>query len=199
MSAPRGPVPYRFELELPAWVVPWLAERPDTYATGEEQVGLVLDLARDHVERRTGGPFAAAVFDRASGALLAVGVNLVVPSSACIAHAEVVALALAGQRLGSFDLGATSPTVLVASTEPCAMCLGALPWSGVSLVLSSASDADARAVGFDEGDKPADVAAGLSARGIEVVGSIERAAGRAVLDRYVELHGHVYNGAGRTT
>lgn len=190
------PVPSRFELELPAWVAPWLAERPDVFASDEDRVGLVVELARHHVECRTGGPFAAAIFERSSGRLIAAAVNLVVPSSACIAHAEMVAFALAGQRLGSFDLGATSPTALVASTEPCAMCLGAIPWSGVSQVVYSACDEDARAIGFDEGHKPPDVIAHLAARGIDVVRGVERAAGRAVLNRYAELDGHVYNGTG---
>ncbi len=190
-------MPSRFELDLPAWVTPWLAVRPGTFASDEEKVELVLDLAGEHVERRTGGPFAAAIFECSTGQLLAVGVNLVLASSACIAHAEMVAFALAGTHLRSFDLGVGSPVVLVASTEPCAMCLGAVPWSGVSRVVCSARDEDARAIGFDEGHKPPDWIDHLRAHGIDVVCDVERATGRAVLDRYAELGGHLYNGAGR--
>ncbi len=186
-------VPSRAELVLPGWVVPWLAGRAATAATEQDQVDLVLGLAREHVERGTGGPFGAAIFEASSGRLVAVGVNLVVASDACTAHAEMVAFALAGQALGTFDLGAAVPTVLVASTEPCAMCLGAIPWSGVSKVVCSARDEDARALGFDEGDKPEGWVSTLSAQGIEVVQDVDRAAGRAVLDRYAELGGHVYN------
>lgn len=193
MSAPGGTVPTRFELVLPAWVGPWLAARPAALASDADKAQLVLDLAMEHVERRTGGPFAAGIFDHASGRLLGVGVNLVVSSSACIAHAEMVAFALAGQHVGSFDLGATAPAVLVTSTEPCAMCLGAVAWSGVSRVVCSARDEDARAIGFDEGFKPPGWREHLATQGIEVVHDVERAAGRAVLDRYAELGGHVYN------
>lgn len=187
-------VPTSFALELPAWVRPWLAARPASFASLEDKVGLVLDLAREHVECCTGGPFAAGIFEQGSGRVVAVGVNLVVPSSACIAHAEMVAFALAGQHLSSFHLGTATPVVLVASAEPCAMCLGAVPWSGVSQVVCSASDEDARAIGFDEGLKPGDWATHLEARGIEVVRGVQREAGRAVLRRYVELGGAVYNG-----
>ena len=186
-------VPSRAELVLPAWVAPWLAGRETTAPTEQDQVDLVLGLASEHVERGSGGPFAAAVFEASSGRLLAVGVNLVVASAACTAHAEMVALALAGRALGTFDLGAGAPTVLVASTEPCAMCLGAIPWSGVSKVVCSARDEDARALGFDEGDKLAGWVSALSARGIRVVRDVDRPAGQAVLDRYAALGGRVYN------
>lgn len=192
MTRAEPTVPTRFELDLPAWVVPWLGSRPTTLPTDEERAGLVLDLAGEHVERRTGGPFAAAIFDGASGQLLAVGVNLVVPSRACIAHAEMVAFALAGQGLGSFDLGAGSPVVLVASTEPCAMCLGAIPWSGVARVVCSARDEDARAIGFDEGLKPAGWTTHLESSGVAVVRDVRRDEGQAVLQRYAALGGDVY-------
>ncbi len=189
-------IPTRTELALPGWVAPWLAGRVPDATSEQDQVALVLGLAREHVEQGTGGPFGAAVFVVSSGRLLAVGVNLVVGSHACIAHAEMVAFALAGTHLRSFDLGVGSPVVLVASTEPCAMCLGAIPWSGVSSVAWSATDEDARAIGFDEGLKPAGWADHLVAHGIEVVRGVHREAGAAVLRRYVELGGHVYNGAG---
>jgi tRNA(Arg) A34 adenosine deaminase TadA len=189
-----GPsVPSRFTLVLPGWVGPWLAAQPATFPTVAAQVDLVLGLAGEQVEQGTGGPFAAAVFERSTGRLLAAGLNLVVPASACIAHAEMVALALAGQGSGSFDLGAPGPVALVASTEPCAMCLGAIPWSGVSQLVCSAGDEDARAIGFDEGNKPSDWAEDLAGRGIEVVRGVALDAGREVLARYAAGGGHVYN------
>jgi tRNA(Arg) A34 adenosine deaminase TadA len=191
-----GPtVPSRFSLALPDWVAPWLASQPATFPTQQAQVELVLGLAGEHVEQGTGGPFAAAIFVRATGRLLAAGLNLVVPASTCIAHAEMVAFALAGQGSGSFDLGAPGPVALVASTEPCAMCLGAIPWSGVSQLVCSARDEDARAIGFDEGHKPPDWPEDLAARGIEVVRGVARHAGRKVLSRYAAAGGHVYNSA----
>ncbi len=194
MTPTTGPsVPSRFTLVLPGWVGPWLAAQPATFPTVAAQVDLVLGLAGEQVEQGTGGPFAAAVFERSTGRLLAAGLNLVVPASACIAHAEMVALALAGQGSGSFDLGAPGPVALVASTEPCAMCLGAIPWSGVSQLVCSAGDEDARAIGFDEGNKPSDWAEDLAGRGIEVVRGVALDAGREVLARYAAGGGHVYN------
>ncbi len=193
--ADSRPVPVTFELRLPGWVSTALAARSVVCPTLDDRMGLVVDLARQHVVDDTGGPFAAAVFDRIHGRLIAVGVNLVVPSSACIAHAEIVAFAMAGQALQSFDLSAGGPVELVTSTEPCAMCLGAVGWSGVSRLVCRARDADARAVGFDEGDKPDDWAASLEQRGIEVVADVRRADAAAVMALYVERGGLVYNGS----
>ena len=117
-----------------------------------------------------------------------------VPSRVPIAHAEIVALALAGQRLDSHDLRAAGPTELMTSCEPCAMCLGALPWSGIARVVCAARDEDARAVGFDEGDKPGDWAASLRSRGIEVTTDVRRGEGAEVLRTYARLGGLIYNG-----
>lgn len=179
---------------LPAWVDGALDDRPRI--TPSEQVGLAIDLARRNVEHHTGGPFGAAVFEIATGRLVAAGVNLVVPTNTAIAHAEIVAIAQAGQAVGSFDLGAEDlpDMVLACSCEPCAMCFGAVPWSGVRRLLTSARDEDARSVGFDEGPKMSDWTTQLETRGIEVVTDIERAAGVEVLTSYVAQGGPVYNG-----
>jgi tRNA(Arg) A34 adenosine deaminase TadA len=182
-------------LALPAAVVErtsGLRALPDL----ADRMALVLDLARLNVEQG-GGPFAAAVFG-GRGDLVAAGVNLVLTTGAPVAHAEIVALGLAGQRLSHHDLGAAGAVELVTSCEPCAMCLGALPWSGLARVVCGARDADARAVGFDEGDKPADWVEALQARGIEVLVDVEREAAAALLRDYVARGGLVYNGTRRS-
>jgi tRNA(Arg) A34 adenosine deaminase TadA len=173
----------------------WFAELdvPDSSDGDEARMAFVVDLARRNVEHGTGGPFSAAVFSLEEGALISVGVNLVEPSLAAIAHAEIVAIALAGRALGSFDCGVGGPTELVASTEPCAMCLGAVPWSGVTRLVCGASDADARAVGFDEGHKPAGWESLLEEQGIEVVTGVLRELSVSVLTDYAAGGGTIYN------
>lgn len=184
-------------LTLPDWVEPFLEGRPPTLPDVETRMQLVLDMGREHVDRGTGGPFAAAVFTAETHQLVAVGVNLVVPASTPIAHAEMVAFTFAGQRLGNFDLSADGPTELVTSTEPCAMCLGAVHWSGVERLVISARDEDARRYGFDEGHKPADWMTLFVDRGIVVERDVLRDGGIAVLRNYAEGGGHIYN-AGST-
>lgn len=187
-------LPLELRLRLPSWIPDLLAGAVGPWRGDDAQMDLVLRLAAENVRQRTGGPFAAAAFD-AGGHLVAAGVNLVEPGRAAIAHAEVVAIALAGQAVGSFDLSAGGPTTLVASTEPCAMCLGAVPWSGVSRLVCGAEDGDARAIGFDEGHKPADWVEELARRGITVARGVRRSEAVAVLHDYLRIGGRIYNAA----
>lgn len=181
--------------DLPRWF--------DELATPElpdprDQVLFAVGLARRNVEADTGGPFGAAIFEIESGRLVSAGVNLVVPSRTAIAHAEIVAIARAGEATGSFDLGAEGlpVTSMATSCEPCAMCFGAVPWSGVRRLLTSARDEDARSIGFDEGPKMTDWREALESRGITVRTDVERTAGREVLEDYASGGGVIYNGRG---
>jgi tRNA(Arg) A34 adenosine deaminase TadA len=186
-----------FSCTLPAWVSD-IADFERAYGTDSDKMDLVIALAMNNATRNTGGPFGAAIFDAESHRLIAPGVNLVVPASNPTAHAEIVAIAIAGSRLGRYDLGdeGASPSVLATSVEPCAMCLGATPWSGVSSLLVGARDADARAIGFDEGTKPDDWVGVLTGRGISVTLDVQREGAVAVLDTYLALGGHIYNADG---
>jgi tRNA(Arg) A34 adenosine deaminase TadA len=159
-------------------------------------MAFVLELARQNVRRGTGGPFAAAVFDADHHTLVALGVNVVIPQGCSIGHAEILALALAQRRLRSHDLGVLGVPAceLTTSAAPCAMCLGAIPWSGVRRVVCGAREEDVRAVGFDEGDKPARWPQALEARGITVVQDVRRDEATAILREYVRDGGRVYNG-----
>jgi tRNA(Arg) A34 adenosine deaminase TadA len=184
-----------FELRLPQWLVERISATSRAFETVEARMAFVLELARANVERGTGGPFAAAVFDVGSARLVSAGVNLVVSSGLSIAHAEVVALSLAQRAFGALDLS-LARLQLVSSAEPCWMCLGAIHWTGVRSLVSAARDADVRAIGFDEGHKPADWAAELRKQGIEVTCDVERAGAIAVLADYRARGGRIYNAGG---
>lgn len=180
-------------IELPSWV----AAFSQTYAAGADigdRMAFVIGAARRCVEEKTGGPFAAAVFEQASGTLVSLGVNLVTTQRLSMLHAEMVAISIAQRKLGTYDLGAAGLPrhELVTSTEPCAMCLGGIPWCGVTRVVTAARDEDARRLGFDEGAKPASWEAALQQRGIAVVTDVQRDAARAVLEMYAAGGGHVY-------
>jgi tRNA(Arg) A34 adenosine deaminase TadA len=155
----------------------------------------VIELASTNVANGTGGPFAAAVFEARTGRLISVGVNLVVLTTCSLAHAEMVALANAQHTLRHFDLGAPGMPdhELVTSSEPCAMCFGAIPWSGIRRVLCGARAGDAEAIGFDEGPKPRRWIAALEQRGIRVMRDLCRREAVAVLQRYQQSGGIIYN------
>jgi len=130
----------------------------------------------------------------AAGTLVAPGMNRVLGSGQSWAHAEMVALAVAQRRSGTHDLATApgAPLTLVTSGEPCAMCLGAIPWSGVGRVVAGAREADIVAIGFDEGDKPAKGLEGLSRRGIEVRRDVGRAEAIRLLADYAAAGGLLY-------
>jgi tRNA(Arg) A34 adenosine deaminase TadA len=155
----------------------------------------IIRASLENVKRRTGGPFAAGVFEVASGKLISLGVNLVETQNLSILHAEIVAITIAQRILGSYDLGGVDMPqhLLVSSTEPCAMCFGAIPWSGLTRVVTAATDQDARSIGFDEGPKPPNWIDALTSRGITVKNLVLRHEATNVLDEYKASGGHIYN------
>jgi len=186
----------QLNLSLPDWINSFLNEYPKIIPDPEKQMRFVLALTERNIREETGGPFGSAVFERDSGKLVSVGVNVVVRQNCSAAHAEMMALMLAQKELGHFDLGAERfpEHRLVTSGKMCAMCLGNVCWSGVCEVLSSAEPEDVeKIVGFDEGPTPPDYNAQLECRGIKIVPELLRREGRAVLQLYVDLGGKVYN------
>ncbi len=178
-------------LHLPAWASDKVGDGK-VLDNDDERMGLVLELAAENIKYES-GPFAAAVFDPV-GNVVAIGVNRVVPDMAPIAHAEIMAIAGAGQNIGRWDFGSAGDYTLVSSTEPCAMCLGAVPWSGVRRLVVGARDVDARAAGFDEGNKPADWIEHLDSIGIEVVRDVRRDEAAQILLDYRSSGAPIYNG-----
>jgi tRNA(Arg) A34 adenosine deaminase TadA len=180
-------------LVLPGWVEEMVGDR--AFPTTEDRMRLAVRLSRENARRGTGGPFGAAVFENASGRLVAPGVNLVVGSGNSVAHAETVAVMIAQRVMGNFDLGAPDHPAceLFASTEPCLMCLGATIWSGVRSLVCAARDEDAAAIGFDEGPKPFMWHERLEERGISVRRDVLREEAVQVLRDYASAGGDIYN------
>jgi tRNA(Arg) A34 adenosine deaminase TadA len=184
----------RVVLGLPGWVEEFLPDPGREYPTEEDRMRLAIELSRLNVERRTGEPFGAAVFDLSTKQLVAPGVNLVTATNLSTAHAEIVAIMIAQQVVGHFDLGGPGrpPYELVASTEPCAQCFGSVPWSGVRRLACGAWDEDARDIGFDEGPKMPGWIPSLERYGISVVRDVCRDEAAAVLKEYAEDGGVIY-------
>ncbi|MCL1981205.1 MAG: nucleoside deaminase [Proteobacteria bacterium] len=188
---------FRFTLDLPDWVAAELARFPDTIPDLTARMTLVLRLARLNTEYLSGGPFAAGVFERDSGRIVAVGVNRVVPRACSSAHAEVMALSLAQQRLGGYDLGAPNLPAhqLVVNWSPCAMCFGAVLWSGIrSLVIAGSDSAMMAITGFDEGPMAHGWRQELAGRGIELIEGLLREEALADFRTFAATGQVVYNG-----
>ncbi len=105
----------------------------------------------------TGGPFGAAIFDDA-GTLIAAGVNRGESLKSSLAHAEIIALAAAQQKLGRARLNEDCRRYTLATcAQPCCQCYGAVVWAGIDQLLIAARAEDTESLtGFDEGPLPAD-------------------------------------------
>lgn len=185
------------KVRIPDWLNEFLGKSQEVFPSTEDRMRFVLELARQNIEQQTGGPFGAGVFDK-NGHLVAPGINIVVTNNCSVLHAEIVAIALAQKHLGRYDIGDKGKNYyeLVTSAEPCAMCFGAIPWSGVACVVCGARDEDVRRIGFDEGPKLPDWEQALKVRGIQVTRDILRQEAVSVLKLYTKLEGPIYN-AGR--
>jgi tRNA(adenine34) deaminase len=88
-------------------------------------------------------PVGAAIFN-SSGELIATGHNERELHKDPTAHAEIVAIRRASERLGDWHL---TDHTLVVTLEPCAMCAGAIAQSRLQTVVFGAWDEKAGAVG----------------------------------------------------
>ena len=103
---------------------------------------VALETARDAV--KSGDvPVGAALF-KSSGELISVGHNERELHNDPTAHAEIVALRRASEKLGTWRL---DNLILVVTLEPCAMCAGAIAQSRIQTVVFGAWDEKAGAVG----------------------------------------------------
>jgi tRNA(Arg) A34 adenosine deaminase TadA len=190
----RPPHP-TIHLEYPGWV-DGLVDWGRRYVTDHDKMRLAIAVSRENVERATGGPFGAAVFEAESGRLVSVGMNSVVRLNNCTLHGEIVAFMMAQQRVGSFTLNAPNLPrhELFTSCEPCAMCLGATLWSGVRRVVCGAARDDASKLDFEEGPVFPESYRYLETRGIAIEREVLREEAKAVLELYRRASGKIYNG-----
>ncbi len=186
-----------FQLTLPAWAEQKLSLSAPVYSTVEQRMQFVLDFAEENINHESGGPFAAGVFEQDSGSLVAMGVNRVVPSNCSSAHAEVMALSLAQQTLGTYDLGGEGMPAhqLVVNWCPCAMCFGAVLWSGIrSLVIAGAGEKLEQITGFDEGPMHPTWREELQKRGITLQENVLHQEALEQFRRFAASGQPVYNG-----
>ena len=123
-----------------------------------------IQLSIENVRSGQGGPFGAVVVKDAS--IIAEGVNQVTLINDPTAHAEVLAIRQACQKLGLFELKGCE---LYTSCEPCPMCLGAIYWARLSHVYYGGVAADASKAGFDDSFIYREIAEPHGERGIPMI------------------------------
>ena len=194
------------KVTLPEWAKEEIATHAaKTFVTDEEMMALAIHLSSRNVTENTGGPFGCAIFERDlkdnTAKLVSVGVNRVVPLGNSTLHGEIVAIQLAQSKLNSFTMQLaveeegeslascvpckiTRQFELFTSCEPCAICLGATLWSGVSRIVCGATKKDAEAIGFDEGPVFAESYEHLKKAGIGVKKLVLQQEAAQVLNEY---------------
>ena len=98
-----------------------------------------------NIQSGEGGPFGAVIVR--NGELVARAYNKVLLTNDPTMHAEMVAIRLACEKLGRFDL---SDCEIYSTCQPCPMCIGAIFWARIPKLYYGALDSDADAIGFSD-------------------------------------------------
>ena len=120
-----------------------------------------IELSRIHMEAGEGGPFGAVVVK--DGQIVSEGWNRVTSTCDPTAHAEVVAIRLACEQLGTFTLKGCE---IYTTCEPCPMCLSAIYWARLDRIWYGNTQADAAAIQFDDAWLYQEVALPLAERSL---------------------------------
>ncbi|MGZ8370174.1 MAG: tRNA adenosine(34) deaminase TadA [Caulobacteraceae bacterium] len=102
----------------------------------EALMRIALDLAQAAAEAGE-TPVGAVVADPVTGEVLGRGANAPISRHDPTAHAEVLALRAAAERLGNYRL---TGLTLVVTLEPCAMCAGAISHARIGRLVFGAGD-----------------------------------------------------------
>ena len=188
---------FNFTVDQPSWLQDEI-NFGEEFETIESRMALVIRLSELNVDRRTGGPFAAGVFETKTGRLISVGVNQVLSSGVSSAHAEVCALSLAQKTLETFDLGSDDLVghQLVVNWCPCVMCYGAIIWSGITSVVTNVGPEMEEITGFDEGPLHPMWREELRFRGIDFQENVMWSEALKVFEKYRKSGAPVYNARG---
>jgi len=188
-------------IDLPDWAIEENEKLPPAVESVEDRMKYVIEFSRLNIVHETGGPFAAGLFEKATGKPIIIGVNRVIPLNNSSAHAEIVTLMMAQKILNTFDLGGEGMPdyQLVINAQPCAMCCGSIPWSGVRSVVIGASGKQVETLtGFDEGPVHPQWQSEYQRRGIEVIENILPGQACEVLKIFATSGAEIYNGRQRS-
>jgi tRNA(Arg) A34 adenosine deaminase TadA len=109
-----------------------------------DQATMRIALAEAQAAAEAGeAPIGAAVVDPVSGEIIARAHNAPIARRDPSAHAEILALRAAAERLGNYRL---TGLTLVVSLEPCAMCAGAISHARIGRLVFGAEDPKGGAV-----------------------------------------------------
>ena len=124
-----------------------------------------------------GGPFGCVIVKQ--NKIIAEGTNRVTYNNDPTAHAEIIAIRNACEKLNTFNL---QECELYTSCEPCPMCLSAIYWSHIDKIYYGNSRLDASKIGFDDDFIYNELNKDLSSRKIQMKQISQKEAKKAFLD-----------------
>ncbi|HQV60472.1 MAG TPA: nucleoside deaminase [Chitinophagaceae bacterium] len=104
-----------------------------------------IEISRQGMKSGQGGPFGCVIV--LGDEIIGEGCNQVTSSNDPTAHAEVVAIRQACNKLGTYQL---TDCDIYTSCEPCPMCLGAIYWARPKRVIYANTREEAAAIEFDD-------------------------------------------------
>lgn len=140
-----------------------------------------IGLARQGMLTGHGGPFGCVIVK--DGVVIGKGFNNVTSGNDPTAHAEIVAIREACQKLRHFQLDDCD---IYCSCEPCPMCLGAIYWARPRKVYFAGTRFDAASAGFDDSFIYNELTLAIAERKIEMQ-SLDREEALLVFEEWKQL------------
>lgn len=144
------------------------------------------EQAQYGISNQEGGPFGAVITDK-QGNIIAQANNQVLKNLDPTAHAEILAIRKACEKLGTYDL---SNYILYTSCEPCPMCLSAIIWANIKEIYFGCTKKDAAKIGFRD-DRIYDYFSGKNKQILKIE-QIDQKECLEVFKEYKENNGVIY-------
>lgn len=111
----------------------------------DDYLGIAIKEAENGLDNGDGGPFGAVIVRK--GVIISSAHNEVIHSNDPTAHAEILAIRRASEKLDRFDL---SDCEIYSTCEPCPMCFSAIHWARIKKIYYGCDNRDAAQIGFDD-------------------------------------------------
>lgn len=141
----------------------------------KQYIDIAIKEAKNGILSGKGGPFGAVVVK--DGLVISSASNEVLSKNDPTAHAEMVAIRKACEKLHTYDL---SGCVIYVTGEPCPMCLSAIIWANIKQVYYALPAKEAEKIGFR------DEAIYRHLRGEDIVVNVEQIHNEDVSELYKE-------------
>lgn len=128
-------------------------------------------LSRAGINKNLGGPFGCIIVK--GDEIIGRGWNRVTSTNDPTAHAEIVAIRNACEKLQSFQL---TDCEIYTSCEPCPMCMAAIYWARPSKVYYGNTREDAASIGFDDSFIYTELTCSMNERQIKMISLGEKEA-----------------------